>query len=52
VPVGGEEEKTILALLQEATISPESPEASPKQAAVVEDRNRMVEKVIQALQAR
>ena len=52
VPVGGAEEKTILALLQEATISPGSAEAQPEQAAVVEYRNRILEKVFQTLQAR
>ena len=52
VPVGGAEEKTILAVLQAATSSPGSAEAQPEQAAVVEDRHRIVQQVIQTLQAR
>ena len=52
LPVGGADEKIILAVLQEATISSGSAETQPEQAAVVEYRNRILEKVIQTLQAR
>lgn len=52
LPVGGADEKTILSLLGQAVISPDSPETQAEQRSVIEYRHRIVDKMIQTLQAR